>query len=59
MTFKCKEPKCDKEVEFVYEPEDGVLEWKSASKLSRKPKGELRARLTCEDGHTHTYMVKL
>lgn len=59
MTFKCQEPKCDREVEFEYEPEEGVLEIRSDKIRNRKPKGLQIVYLTYEDGHTYPYVIEM
>ncbi len=49
ITFKCKEPGCNKEVTYEYEPIEGTLEVKEQA---NKPSA---VYLTCEDGHTYPY----
>lgn len=53
QTVKCKEQGCDKEIVFIHDPEYGVLE----SKVDTKIKKEVW--LTCEDSHTHQYLLEV
>lgn len=53
--FNCKEPGCDKKVVFEYEPVSGLYKLEIAQPMEL----EEVAYLTCENGHTHAYKVKV
>jgi len=59
LKCKCKELKCEKEVEYEDET-TSTLHWLSIPVVRGKPK-ELAAQtiyLTCPDDHTHKYILK-
>lgn len=50
---KCKEPGCDKEIVYVHDPEDAIIEMKTDKKIKKE------VTLTCKDGHTHEYLLEV
>jgi hypothetical protein len=53
--FECKEPDCDKVVEYDYETIE-FLDEDEPKELPRMP-DEVDVYLTCENGHTYSYKV--
>lgn len=55
QTFKCKEPGCDKEVVYDYDPVDATVKYVAV----QSNESEVVVYLTCEKDHTHPYKVKV
>jgi len=53
--FDCKEKDCDKKV--VYEKRE-IIALTTVMPKQPEPRKKRRVYLTCEDGHTHPYIVE-
>lgn len=54
--FKCKEPGCEKEIVYEYSPVDATVKMAT---FVQSTESEVIVYLTCEEGHTHPYKVKV
>lgn len=57
MKVKCKEPGCEAEIDFEYKPIEGVFEMTTLSRQKKSTPKKAKVYLTCENDHTHSYII--